>query len=47
MNVQLTLNQGNKIMDQATARALCEAGYMTVKEYLELCKKNGWKAEQK
>lgn len=30
-------------MTREDARALCEAGYMTVKEYLELCEKNGWK----
>lgn len=29
-------------MTQSTARALCEAGYMTVAEYLKLCEKNGW-----
>lgn len=29
-------------MTQATARALCEAGYMSVAEYLRLCTANGW-----
>lgn len=30
-------------MTHEMARALCEAGYMTVTEYLGLCEKNGWK----
>jgi len=30
-------------MTRAVARALCEAGYMSVAEYLKLCEKNGWK----
>lgn len=29
-------------MTQEVARALTEAGYMTVAEHLELCRKNGW-----
>ena len=29
-------------MTQEMARALCEAGYMSVKDYIEMCKKNGW-----
>lgn len=30
------------MMDQATARALTEAGYMPLPEYLRLCRENGW-----
>lgn len=33
-------------MDQATARALCEAGYMTVAEYIALCEKYGWEPQR-
>lgn len=29
-------------MDQQTARAHVEAGYMTHAEYLRLCTQNGW-----
>ena len=30
-------------MTREVARALCEAGYMPVAEYLRLCEQNGWK----
>lgn len=33
-------------LDQATARALCEAGYMALAEYLRLCAENGWHSKQ-
>lgn len=29
-------------MTHATARALCEAGYMPLPVYLEMCRENGW-----
>lgn len=29
-------------MTHLTAKALCEAGYMSVKEYLKLCEENKW-----
>jgi len=29
-------------MTQDMARALTEAGYMTVAEYIRLCEENGW-----
>jgi len=29
-------------MTQDVARALTEAGYISVAEYLRLCKENGW-----
>lgn len=29
-------------MTHEMARALCEAGYMSVAEYVALCKNNGW-----
>jgi hypothetical protein len=29
-------------MTQDVARALAEAGYISVAEYLRLCKENGW-----
>lgn len=29
-------------MTQDIARALCDAGYMTVVDYLRLCRVNGW-----
>lgn len=29
-------------MTHEMARALCEAGYMSVKDYIALCEKNGW-----
>ena len=29
-------------MSQDVARALTEAGYISVAEYLRLCKENGW-----
>ena len=29
-------------MTHEMARALCEAGYITVAEYLRLCEENGW-----
>lgn len=28
------------------ARALADAGYITVAEYLRLCEENGWKADE-
>lgn len=28
-------------MTRETVRALCEAGYMPLREYLRLCKENG------
>lgn len=31
-------------MTQEMARALTDAGYMTVAEYLRLCRENGWGA---
>jgi hypothetical protein len=31
------------MLTRETARALCEAGYMTVAEYVRLCERNGWK----
>lgn len=34
-------------MTQAEARALTEAGYMPLSEYLRLCKENGWEAGQR
>lgn len=34
------------MMTQETERALCDAGYMSVKEYLQLCEKNGWGKKQ-
>jgi hypothetical protein len=34
-------------MTQADACALCESGYMSVREYLRLCEQNGWKAERR
>lgn len=34
-------------MDQPTARALVEAGYMTVADYLALCAAHGWPAQPK
>ncbi len=33
-------------LTQDMARALTEAGYMTVARYLELCRENGWVAQQ-
>ena len=30
------------MLDRDTARALAEAGYMTVAEYLRLCRERGW-----
>jgi hypothetical protein len=30
-------------MTQDMARALTEAGYMTVAEYIRLCEENGWR----
>lgn len=30
-------------MTQDMARALAEAGYMTVAEYIRLCEENGWR----
>jgi len=32
-------------IDQASARALTEAGYMPLAEYLWLCEQNGWKPD--
>jgi len=29
-------------MTREVARALTDAGYMTVAEYLRLCRENGW-----
>ena len=29
-------------LDQTTARALCEAGYIPPSEYIRLCEENGW-----
>ena len=29
-------------MDQTTARALTEAGYMPLTEYIRLCREQGW-----
>lgn len=29
-------------MTYEMARALCDAGYMNVAEYVMLCKENGW-----
>jgi hypothetical protein len=29
-------------MTRADARALCDAGYMSVKEYIRLCEERGW-----
>lgn len=31
-------------MTHEMARALCEAGYMSVAEYVKLCEENGWMA---
>jgi hypothetical protein len=33
---------GDYEIDQESARALVDAGYMPLAEYLELCKQNGW-----
>jgi hypothetical protein len=33
-------------MTQEMARALADAGYITVADYLRLCEENGWKASQ-
>ena len=30
------------VLDQATVRALCDAGYMTSRDYIDLAKANGW-----
>lgn len=30
--------------DQESARAACEAGYITVREYLDMMAENGWPA---
>lgn len=30
-------------MTKADAAALCDAGYMNVREYLKLCEQNVWK----
>jgi predicted HicB family RNase H-like nuclease len=32
-------------MTHEMARALCEAGYMSVAEYLRLCAENGWQPQ--
>ena len=32
-------------LDQEAARALVDAGYMPLEEYLELCRKNGWQPQ--
>jgi hypothetical protein len=32
------------MLTQDEARALTDAGYMTVAEYLRLCRENGWKS---
>ena len=29
-------------LDQVTARALCDAGYLPLVRYLELCEAKGW-----
>jgi hypothetical protein len=34
-------------MDQQMARALTDAGYMSVAEYLRLCVANGWQSGRK
>jgi hypothetical protein len=31
--------------DQESARAAVEAGYLSLKEYLEMCKRYGWKPQ--
>jgi hypothetical protein len=36
------LMTGDYELDQESARALVDAGYMPLSEYLELCKRNGW-----
>jgi len=33
-------------MTREMARALADAGYITVAEYLRLCQENGWLAER-
>ena len=33
-------------MDQDAARAYCEAGYMPLREYLQLFEANGWKTAE-
>jgi hypothetical protein len=30
------------VLTREDARALCDAGYMTVAEYIRLCEENGW-----
>jgi hypothetical protein len=30
------------LMTHEMARALCDAGYMSVADYLKLCDQNGW-----
>lgn len=37
--------EGKSFMDQDTARAYCDAGYMTLSEYLRLFEANGWQAQ--
>jgi len=32
-------------LDQESARALVDAGYMPLSEYLDLCKQNGWTSQ--
>jgi hypothetical protein len=36
-----------KLIDQMTARALCDAGYMPVDRYIELCQVRGWIADRR
>lgn len=31
--------------DQESARAAVEAGYLSLKEYLEMCERYGWKPQ--
>jgi hypothetical protein len=33
-------------MTQEMARALTEAGYMPLADYLRLCRENGWEAQR-
>jgi hypothetical protein len=36
---------GDYKLDQESARAMVDAGYMPLSEYLDLCKQNGWTSQ--
>ncbi len=40
------MDNARQSVTQEDARALCDAGYMPLDAYLELCRERGWKAEQ-